>query len=123
MKSHALRRVEFVLASPVNIFGDLREREAIEFAEALASRRAPRLTAILGEPGVGKTYFCESVARRLKTAYGFNTFQSTVVPYDDHFIFFSLLRHLFVPILNRTQWGLRESLAVAPWPVKRNCPS
>ena len=59
MKSHALRRVEFVIASPVNIFGDLREREAIEFAEALASRRAPRLTAILGEPGVGKTYFCE----------------------------------------------------------------
>jgi hypothetical protein len=114
VRLHALRSVEFVLGSPADVFGDLRHQEVIEFADDLATQRSPRVTAILGEAGVGKSYFCEAVARRLKTNHDFSTFQAVATTHDDQYIFLSLLRHFFLPTLNRRSGNSREGMSDLP---------
>src|SRR5262249_50235004 len=54
-----LRPMECFFASQSIFFGDLQKKEAAESAETLKNPAAPRVTAIIGEAGVGKTYFCE----------------------------------------------------------------
>lgn len=98
---HGLREIEFVLSSPNSVFGDLRKEEAVEFAERLIKPSAACVSAVVGEGGIGKTYFCESVAKHLNWRHDFNTFQAVVTANDDYYVFLALIRHFFVPISDR----------------------
>lgn len=111
---HSLRPIEFVLASPSGIFGDLRKKEAAEFAERLAKPSAAGVTAIVGEAGVGKTYFCESVAQNLNRHHDFGTFHAIVTANDDYYVFLALIRHFFVPVSDRRTSKQGEIRSGAP---------
>ncbi|WP_353118422.1 ATP-binding protein [Nitratidesulfovibrio sp.] len=108
--------IRFITAGSAEPFGDLRNSEAQHFAQSQARHGSARVVAIHGEAGVGKSHFCESVARQLKDDFNYDCFQAIATETAGSDLFARILKaRLFSNVRDRrtqsaeTEYELAEA--------------